>query len=76
MDIKKELKLHIIDSGDKASGIPESEYTIDCPFLYDADVQIRHHFATYQRLAFNSYAQGRLTYYYSDEIQEEEHEDI
>ena len=75
MDIKKELKLHIIDSGDKASGIPESEYTIDCPFLYDADVQIRHHFATYQRLAFNSYAQGRLTYYYSDEIQQQ-HEDI
>ena len=74
--MKKGLKLIIVDHADPSVGLLESRYEIDCPFDSDADVEDRKLFATEAISAFVEFAQGKLTYYYSDEKEEEEHEDI
>ena len=74
MDIKEGLKLIITDHACPSVGLFERSYEIDCPFGSESDIEDRKRFATEVIPAFDDFAQGKLTYYYSDEIQE--HEDI
>jgi hypothetical protein len=76
MDINEGLKLIITDHADPSVGLFERSYEIDCPFGSEADIEDRKLFAVEARLLFADFAQGKLTSHYSDEKQEQEHEDI
>ena len=73
--MKKGLKLIIVDHAEPSVGLLESRYEIDCPFDSDAGVEDRKLFAIEAISAFVEFAQGKLTYYYNDE-KEQQHEDI